>query len=264
MSRTKVMIATPVYDGKLDIEYMVSVRKLESELAKRGIDSNVCLVRGMVVHRARNLLVSMFVKDASATHLLFIDSDMEFRPEAVLRLLDSGHPFCGVICPTRTLDIEKFFHASRAVDDHKLAFSLAQTYVTTQKLQLRRLEDGRHGYAIENGFIRTQEIGCGITLLHRSVITAVIQSYPELTIKKGREVQYRQHLGEDDVFQLFEPLQRGNLFLGEDLAFCARWIDRCKGEIWALVDEQIGHVGLLKTEGKAYDKLIRTDPRPRT
>jgi hypothetical protein len=34
--------------------------------------------------------------------------------------------------------------------------------------------------------------------------------------------------------------------LSEDLAFCERWTSLCGGDVWALVDEKIGHIGQME------------------
>jgi hypothetical protein len=44
-------------------------------------------------------------------------------------------------------------------------------------------------------------------------------------------------------------------YLGEDYSFCKRWIEVCGGQIYAVVDQEIFHVGPMPVIGRYVDKL---------
>ena len=48
--------------------------------------------------------MSQFLDDASATHLLFIDADIGFEPEQVLRLIECGADMCAAVYPIKRID----------------------------------------------------------------------------------------------------------------------------------------------------------------
>ena len=60
-----------------------------------------------LITRARASLVSQFLDDPAATHLLFIDADIGFEPEQVLRLIECGADMCAAIYPIKRIDWDR-------------------------------------------------------------------------------------------------------------------------------------------------------------
>ena len=50
-------------------------------------------------------------------------------------------------------------------------------------------------------------------------------------------------------------LDKNGIFVGEDIAFCKRWVEGCGGEIWSVVTETILHVGTDRFVGRFLTKL---------
>ena len=83
--KPSVFIAMPCYDS-VKINTMLSVIKLVQQLAKSGIEVGINTMKSPLIHQARNYLTSVFLT-TQYQYLLFIDSDVEFEPEAVVRML---------------------------------------------------------------------------------------------------------------------------------------------------------------------------------
>lgn len=251
----RILIATPVYDGTVTIEYMASVRDAEAALAARGASSELRFTVGTELWKSRNLFASVVLADPGLTHLLFVDADMQFPPSAVARLLDSGKPFCGCLCPYRGQDLAELHRWCRALDEPERARNVAARYVGGDRLEVRRGADGGYGFAVEDGFVRAASLGCGLTLLHRSVFEAMSAAMPELLAPPYTNTPAAFDPGLR-VLQGFSPfVDAGGTFLSEDISFCRRWRERCGGEIWACVDQEIGHVGRHVFRGRAADRL---------
>ena len=62
---------------------------------------------------------------------------------------------------------------------------------------------------------------------------------------------------EGGLLQCFQPVQDANgLYVGEDIAFCQRWVEGCGGTLWASIDEPIIHIGQENFVGQYLHKLL--------
>jgi len=88
--RLSIYLATNCYGGQASAAYMQSLLALRAACAARGVGLHVELGGGeALIGRARAAMMARFLA-ATATHLLFIDSDAGFEPATALDLLDAG------------------------------------------------------------------------------------------------------------------------------------------------------------------------------
>ncbi len=75
---------------------------------KSNLDLSVLMRDGdALITRARANLVTMFLDDPSATHLLFVDADIGFTPDQVFRLIESGADVVAGIYPIKRVNWDK-------------------------------------------------------------------------------------------------------------------------------------------------------------
>ena len=83
--KPKVYIAMPCY-GDMKVETCVSLIDTFSALGGAGIECKFKSVKSSLVTHGRNLLTAGFL-DSGFDYMLFVDADVEFSPEAAMRML---------------------------------------------------------------------------------------------------------------------------------------------------------------------------------
>ncbi len=86
----RVMVATPAYDGKVCVQYVVALAQSIKLCMARDIDLCPVVVPGeAIIQRARNDLLQIAI-DQKVDDSIWIDADIGWQPEWILRLL--GYP----------------------------------------------------------------------------------------------------------------------------------------------------------------------------
>lgn len=89
---TKVFLAMPSYLGHPAKETRQSLKNAREALAKAGIPHVFATQEGVCyICQARNILVKSFM-ESDCTDFVFIDDDVSFAPDALLKLLAQPHP----------------------------------------------------------------------------------------------------------------------------------------------------------------------------
>ena len=231
-----LVVATPCFGGQVSSIYASSIFALQRALrSMSNVDLKVCLRDGdALITRARANLVTLFLDDPTATHLLFVDADIGFAPEQVFRLIESGADVVAGCYPIKRVNWDK---AKRAVAANRPNLPAASLdYV----LEL----DNPDEVKVVNGFTRVRYAGTGFLMIRRQVLERMCAHPNYASLKFLREHSLDALAGSPNRFALFECMidpATGN-YLSEDFAFCKRWTD-IGGEIWADLDSRLDHVG---------------------
>ena len=230
--RIHLVIATPCFGGQLSSIYASSIFSLQSALcAKSNVGLKVHLRDGdALITRARANLVTLFLDDPDATHLLFVDADIGFTPAHVFRLIESGFDVVAGVYPIKRVNWDK---ARRAAGRPNLA-AASLDYVL-------EVDDPNRVVVVE-GFTRLRYAGTGFLMIRRHVLERMCAHYTSL--KFTREHSHDELAGSLNRFALFECMidPATGTYLSEDFAFCKRWTD-IGGEIWADLESRLDHVG---------------------
>jgi hypothetical protein len=107
-----------------------------------------------------------------------------------------------------------------------------------------------NGKAVRDGeLIELNHAGTGFLCIERSVIERLIAANPDLKYdnvytkkfevnNKGLDIEKLKKY----TYSLFDTVQEGNSYYGEDNAFCKRWKD-LGGRIWGDTTVDITHIG---------------------
>jgi hypothetical protein len=232
MAGTNVLIGTPTAAGIVKVHYAHTIANTIRDLARNGIGVDYLTFDGPDNAIGRDYIASHMLEKGHS-HLLFVDSDMWFDGALCRRMIALDKPLIGCIYAKRRLDFriveQNLARASHRIDD-ALALSLEYNVV---------LPEGR--LRVEDGLCRVHAFGMGAVLIQRHVFETMIEKGVSTLERAGAALgvagphyNFFAHVAGPD-----------GAMLGEDYSFCQKWRQECGGDVWALVDADIRHVGDL-------------------
>lgn len=220
------MIGTPCYGGQITVPNFTSALRLRDHCGKNGIRLTFAMPWGdALVSRARQTITAYFLEDPTATHLLFIDADISYEVEQVLRLLSFDREVCAGLYPAKNYNWELIRQKALAGEGHLEKAGLSYVY------------DWKEPREMVDGFCKVTRVGTGFLLIKRVALETMAKKYPELKYKVTGPQGEKEHYA---FFQCF--VDEKGLYLSEDYAFCKRWIDM-GGDIWADFESRLSHMG---------------------
>lgn len=213
-----LFIALPAYDFKVSLKLALSLARFTQVAGQHGIQVHIGSVCGCsVVSRARNILVKDML-ETNATDLLFIDSDINFEPEDILRLMAWGDdPRKGIVAGVPRTRSEN-------------------------KVYIVDLDYDENGELTMNGMglVRGKRVATAFMLVRREVFVSMIAANPTWEYKDNRSDRMLPCLFD------FKLTEEG--YMGEDFLFC----DRARElgfEVWIDPSIKLGHMGVQEYEG---------------
>jgi len=237
-----LFLSTPCYGGVCLQAYTESVLKLQRLCAVQGVHLMLDTTENeSLVHRARNLSVARFMQKSQADFFLFIDADVRFEAEAVLRLLQSGHDVSCAVYPKKVVMWDQAEQAVKLGDTRDLG-KLSSSLVMNFKYQNTQ---------VINGFAEVLDGPTGFLMIKRDVFTRMFEKYPELNCMNDH-----QNKDLDQYCAVFDCMidPDSKRYLSEDYAFCRRW-QQMGGQIFADVQTTLGHVGNIRFSGSLQERL---------
>lgn len=240
------MVATPCYGGMVHEGYLRGLTGLVAEVAGAGYPINLAtVINESLITRARNELVKHFLM-SDCTHLFFIDADICFTPQDVLRLVShdkdivvasyplKGQRWSNLLGMKEITDVEE---VRRKVIDHVVNFKFDSE---------EDLKSGRVN--IVEGLIEVHEGGTGFMCIKRRVVEEVIKANPDTVYKK--EPNFLIGEKDDGVrWAVFDTeIEDNGRYLSEDYLFCRRW-QRLGGKIWLDPFIELTHMGTYAFQG---------------
>lgn len=227
-----IMIATPTL-GRV-VAYMagsVHGAAYKALLAGISMESHVN-VMDAYIDRSRNALVTAFL-ESEATDILFIDDDVGFPEDAILKICNARRPFVG--------------GAYRKKDDNpkdKNPFWLDFFQGTSLAVN-------------DEGLIEVPRLTCGFLRLNK----VVFDYMPCRVFKDDDKFKFdffRTGVegGEERIGWRGRPTEdeKVGIFVGEDYGFSQRWRDR-GGKIWLMPDIKFSHTGSKTWHGSVAEWL---------
>ena len=209
-----ILIGLPCYGGVVSDKTTNALFKLGKQFVRNNIDHGILtLANESLISRGRSRIANFFINNTQFEYLFFLDSDVGFEADDVLKLLNYNKEMvCGAY-PMKAIPL-------------KWNFTLTQP-------QQR-----------EGDLVAIDKIGIGFSLIHRNVFIRIAKQYPELkyiptnesTTHNPTEAEY------DNSYHYFHEMRQGDIYLPEDLSFFTR--ARTVGmQAWMDTSINLCHVG---------------------
>jgi hypothetical protein len=220
LRNSRIHFCIPCYGGMLTEAFFISMLKFMAAANKLGLNFTVdTMVNESLIPRGRNSLVAKFLAfEPKSTHLMFIDADIGFEPEEIVKLILADKDVAGGLYPKKALPIQ--YVVNRVPNSQK-----------------------------EGNLVEVANLGTGFMLIKRECIEKIISQRPDL--------HYADAIGLDPKFDpykyaLFDTSidEHTREYLSEDYHFCKLWRGM-GGKIWADLTIRLDHTGYYKFAGDA-------------
>jgi hypothetical protein len=217
LKKSHVHFATPCYGGNIMEGCFSSYLRFSMLAMKHDIPFSIdTMVNESLVCRARNNLVAKFLANPDATHLMFVDADIAWDPENVLRLVLHDK---GVVCgayPMKTEPIRYVLNVMEGAQHHDPLYEVSTS-------------------------------GTGFMLIKREIIESLAKAMPELKYRDSLNLgeKYEPHM-----YALFDTIiDENGHYLSEDWTFCKRVREVLRKPIWIDTGIKLDHLGTHRFRG---------------
>ena len=231
--KPKVFIAMPCYDT-MKVETCVSILNTYAILAKAGIECRFKSVKSSLVTHARNLLTAGFMA-SEYDYMLCVDADIEFSPEAPLRMLVPQKDI--VVTPYR-------------LKENPLKTKYPVEFPDPHNIKILPFD-----------LVELKSAPAGLMLINRVVVKTLMAKYPNKKIKFNKEHQDKMDIEigskgatEKYMYNFWDTDFKDHTWKGEDLAFC-ELVRRASIKIYANLDSWTTHHGSWGFRGTFGESL---------
>jgi hypothetical protein len=198
-----------------------------------------------LINRARNKFVTKFLdnKEFNGTHLLFIDADIGFTLQNLLRVIEFNKEVVTCTYPVKGFYWQQLL--DRIKENNNIDEQTMRDYLLQFNVNLYPNTEFKQGFA------RVKESATGFMMIKREVFTTIMDKNPQLKYKPDLRTGIENSQNAYDFFPvgIYKEKDGVNRFLSEDYYFCRLW-EECGGEIWTDLSTPINHLGSTEYHGK--------------
>ena len=240
-----LFIATPMFGGSANYMYMISLINLLTKLGQAGIPSMFEIAANeSLITKARNILVEGFLR-STATHMLFLDADLGFDADDVIRMVKADKALIGGQYAKKKINWDVVKRVVQGVPDipgpHINAVVAESTF--------RPIGD-QMSFDI-NAPVEVESIATGMMLIKREVFETMIEKLgDEINVISGGS----ETMDPKTMTRITDPHRKAYAFFdvsidpntraytSEDFTFCKRW-RQVGGQVFLAPWTRTVHVG---------------------
>lgn len=237
MAKPRVFVAVPIPRSEIGITTAAAIIDLMSRARGDGYEFSFGSFNGSDIGALRNIIASAIWADSSYSHLLFVDSDTSFSPDAVAKMVAAEAGVIGCVYAQRKFNIAGLMKAAREHPDDRTALA------ASLKFAVKPFDSALD---VRGGIAKVAAVGMGLCLIARNALAALVAT-GQLTEHKDDQHQTLNR----PIYGFFDRLPS----LSEDYSFCERWRVLCGGDVFAVVDCAIGHTDDIEIKAAYLDQF---------
>lgn len=242
-----IFFALPCYDSHVTEPFMMSFIQACMAFKEIGLKYSICTISDSLINRTRNNLVAKFMANPEYTHMMFIDVDLQFDKDSILKLLWHDKDVITASYPIKEINWDKVKEGAQKDIPSNELMGYATRYV------VRMTKPGETELNIDNGAIECYDAGTGFMLIKREVFDKMFKKYKKLKYKDDTGILSGKEL--ENSYALFNSYVDDNgRFLSEDYGFCRYW-QKIDGKVWFDPTIDLIHFGRIKYSGKFLEFL---------
>jgi len=231
-----LVIGTPMYGGMCTSEYTDSLLKLSESCNKSDVKlTTIFLGNESLIQRGRNTIAHHFMNIPDATHLLFIDADIKFRVEDIVRMIKADKELIIGPVALKGYNWEQIRMAALAGENDIGRTGGVFNINTLPGVEMQSEDEP---FEIEHG-------GNAFMMIRRDCLQALEPQTPIYT-NGGRSLPDGVEI--KDYFRV-EINKDTNHLLSEDYFFCHSY-RQIGGKVWCAPWVETGHFGSHLFNGK--------------
>jgi hypothetical protein len=264
-----VYILTPCFGSVCFVNYVHCLMATTEKFRKYGIELVVEFCRNdSLVSRARNNLVARAMTNPKMTHIMFIDNDITWDSNDILKLIISDKNLVGGIYPLKNYNwsdlltdkkdpsntspnvIQQMIQRKNASQFKDIVSDENMVQFNMLRYNVNYLDNTLN---IEKNLAKVKHLATGFMMIKRTVIEKMSMAFP--STKYVDDVNFLKDKENDFAYALFDcGVEEGHYF-SEDWLFCHRW-SKMGGSIWMDVSIALTHTGIEDYKGCYITSII--------
>ena len=247
----RIFVATPVH-SECSIHYTQALLKFQKQCMMNNIMVSFALLKSSLVTQGRNLCVANFLKDpANPTHLLFIDSDIDFTFNVIMKMLKFDREVIATPYPMKHIHWDQIWNKIQKGNIKNIEELKRAGHTYPIKLDNHTGKD----IPVVDGVMEVSHAPTGCMLIKRQVFDKMIKAYPNDKIEQATVINGMAVINEYN-YNFFDTIHdpETKKYYGEDFGFCKKWT-AIGGKCYCYITEDITHVGEYAYNGKLMDNL---------
>tara|TARA_B110000879_G_scaffold84710_1_gene117114 strand:- start:9946 stop:10794 length:849 start_codon:yes stop_codon:yes gene_type:complete len=266
-NKIKLCILTPCFGDNCYTGYVSSLLKTVNTLNSLKIEHIIEFCRNdSLVTRARNNLIARAMSDPDITHFMFIDNDIQWGAEEIIKLLCHDKNVIGGVYPIKKYKWDKILQKDSITGEYNSISKIQQrknkseltNAISDDNYIMHNLVDYNLNYLdkqihVKNNTIKVKHIATGFMLIKRHVIESMIKAFP--STKYTDDVNFLTSDENKYAYALFDCSVENSTYCSEDWVFCNRWRNM-GGNIFFDVTISLTHTGLEDYKGLYMSSIL--------